>query len=181
MWHALCLVALVTLVPTEWSNCDAGIDRLRVNAALRTMDRHARWDQHRPSRWFAFGGRMGQIVWPGLTREVLNVRPRGVTTGAVTIDASATGGVELFLVCPTWLTENPPKTLTVVLDRSYDGGQTWQPYAETTFTSGAAPVTPFSRPDGMPYLRASMDGITSIWRWTITPSESFRWGVSATF
>lgn len=186
----LTLLLLTAPMPMMWTNCDVGHDHREVVEAVRKMtlpryerererrDEHERWAPTRRPVAFLLGG--GQLVFPGTTQTILTEQLRGATAGSVALPAGITSGVEFFLISSAWPT-TPGNTLTVLVERSYDGGLTWNGYAASTFTSGSAPIGGKSRPDGMPFLRFTFDGLAAVWRWTITPNAPFVWGAGLTF
>jgi len=102
---------------------------------------------------------------------------RGAVSGTASV-GTQTGTVDLQLISSTWtsLTGANSVTVNVTVDRSFDGGATWNPALGSQF------VSPSVRKDGgLPNVSVALDGVASTWRVTFVPSVNFSYGIQATF
>lgn len=178
--NLLASVLMLTVVPTVWTNCDVGPDKANVRHGLQVMHDFEMLKREIPRELWR---RIEPVLQAATTQPILTQQLRGSTAGSVTVGSTPPGGIRFDLLSTDWLTQPAGSfTITVQVDRSFDGGVSWQgvagfnPYANVG--PGCVNIGKFTC---LPFLAFSFDGVASTWRWTITPSTPFSWGANASF
>lgn len=176
-------------VMPSFTNLDANPQHREVTKFFRTMRLVERLEILIPSY-------LVPTLEAATVQTVMTEVSRGTSAGALTIGAGITGPILFTVLSSEWANDDTPGRLflTASVDRSFDNGATWLPqYGFGGANQGRANCTPgpLPGPGGKvetctPRLKVLLDGVSSIWRWTLTPQVDgvvapFVWGASATF
>jgi hypothetical protein len=118
------------------------------------------------------------------TVTVLPEAVRGAVSGTAVVPDGTVGDIEFGLVSSTWTTLTGAASVTVngSIDRSLDGGATWQPVSSWGWQSPGLN----SKNGTMPGSGVTLDGsvcapLSCVWRMTLVPSGAFAYGLTATY
>lgn len=193
----LMIVCGVSLLPGQtggsvlpvFSNLDAPPLHREVVKFFHIMTLVQRLETRIPSR-------LVPTLEAATAQTVLSEVSRGTAAGSLNILAGNTGPILFTLDSAQWVNEPiaGKYIMTVSVDRSFDNGASWRPqFGYVSNNLGSANCTPGPIPNSggkvetcTPRLKVNLDGIDSIWRWTLVPqvdgaSGTFVWGATATF